>query len=87
MSTLITAAESILGVDTEPGGPSAQQYEAHCRTCGETSGAAEGERLPAELWALKHTGRHPSHRMYQAVQTSHWRVTPAPGNPYRGDAS
>lgn len=84
--TIIAAAEWTLAVDTEPGAPTAPLYEALCTTCGETSGATEGQRLPAEDWALKHTGAHPTHRGYQAVQTNFWRVTPAPGNPYRAES-
>jgi hypothetical protein len=57
-------------------------YEAQCTTCGESSGATEGRRLPAELWAIKHTGERPTHRSFRAMATSFWRITPAAGNPY-----
>jgi hypothetical protein len=81
--TVIAAAEWTLGVDTEPGAPEEPLHESQCTTCGETSGATEGRRLPAEVWALKHAGANPNHRSYRAIKTSFWRVVPAPGNPYR----
>lgn len=84
--TVIAAAEWTLSVDTETGAPDQPLHEAECTTCGETSGATEGRRLPAEVWALKHTGAYPNHRSYRAIQTSFWRITPAPGNPYRAEA-
>ncbi|AVZ72186.1 hypothetical protein SLUN_08205 [Streptomyces lunaelactis] len=80
--TIIAAVEWTLGIDIERGAPAEPLHEAQCTTCGETSGATEGRRLPAEVWALQHTGSHPGHRSYRAVQTTFWRVTPASGNPY-----
>ncbi|WP_443048848.1 DUF7848 domain-containing protein [Streptomyces sp. NBC_00328] len=58
-------------------------YGAECTTCGESSGATDGESLPAEVWALKHTDSHPAHRTFRAIITSFWRVSPAEGNPHR----
>jgi hypothetical protein len=79
---IIRAADWHLGIDTEEGAPQQPMHEAQCTTCHATSGATEGQRLPAELWVLKHTGERPGHRSFRATATSFWRVTPAPGNPY-----
>jgi hypothetical protein len=79
---IIRAADWHLGIDLEDGAPTQPLNEAECTTCGEKSGATEGTRLPVELWALKHTGQRPDHRSFRAIQTTFWRVTPAPGNPY-----
>jgi hypothetical protein len=81
--TVIAAADWTLGLDTAEGAHKQPLHEAQCTTCSESSGATEGQRLPAEVWALKHTGQRPGHRSFRAVQTSFWRVTPAKGNPYR----
>ncbi|WP_435610669.1 hypothetical protein [Streptomyces sp. C10-9-1] len=83
---IIAAAEWTLGLDRAEGAPQAPLHEAQCTTCGESSGATEGQRLPAEVWALKHTGLRPGHRSFRAVQVSFWRTAPAPGNPYAGTA-
>lgn len=80
--TIIAAAEWHLGLDAEEGAPQQPLHEAECTTCGEKSGATEGRRLPAELWAIKHTGERPEHRSYRATSMSFWRVNPADGNPY-----
>ncbi|MEU0084879.1 hypothetical protein [Streptomyces sp. NPDC006274] len=80
--TIIKAAEWHLGLDTTKGAPEQALHEAECTTCGEKSGATEGRQLPAETWAIKHTGERPGHRSFRATTTSFWRVTPAPGNPY-----
>ena len=81
--TIIRAADWHLSKDTQDGAPQGSLYEAECTTCGAQSGVTEGQRLPAEMWALKHTGKHPLHRSFRAVQTTFWRITPAEGNPYR----
>lgn len=80
--TIIRAADWHLGLDTEEGAPELPLHEVQCTTCGASSGATEGKRLPAETWAIKHTGERPGHRSYRAIQTSFWRVTPAADNPY-----
>lgn len=80
--SIIRAADWTLGLDTEEGAPEQTLHEVECTTCGAKSGATEGRRLPAEMWALKHTGERPGHRSFRATETSFWRVTPAPGNPY-----
>ncbi|MBX9398715.1 hypothetical protein K4749_35320 [Streptomyces sp. TRM72054] len=82
MRAIIKAAEWTLGPETAEGAPKGPMYEAECTSCGESSGAKEGESLPAEVWTLKHTGSHPTHRTYRAIITSFWRVSPAEGNPY-----
>ncbi|MGW0703253.1 DUF7848 domain-containing protein [Streptomyces sp. NPDC002867] len=84
---IIKAAEWNLGLDTEEGAPEKPLFEAQCTSCGDSSGATEGRRLPAEAWALKHTGERPGHRSFRAIQTSFWRVVPAPGNPYASEVA
>ncbi|MBT2511771.1 hypothetical protein J7I98_39620 [Streptomyces sp. ISL-98] len=81
VKAIIRAAEWHLGADTEDGAPQQPLHDVECTTCGESPECVVGKRLPAEVWALKHTGLNPEHRGYRAVQTSFWRVTPAPGNP------
>ncbi|MFE6627331.1 hypothetical protein ACFVNB_08805 [Streptomyces rochei] len=83
MRAIIKAAEWMLGPETAEGSPKDPLFEAECATCGDQSGATEGQRLPAEVWALKHTGAHPAHRTYRSIITSFWRVDPVEGNPYR----
>ncbi|MFB7086774.1 hypothetical protein [Streptomyces sp. NPDC056296] len=58
-------------------------YSAVCMDCGTEAPASDSDREPVEAWALKHTGLNPSHRQYKAMVETYWRVTPAPGNPYR----
>ncbi|WKX13017.1 hypothetical protein [Streptomyces sp. NL15-2K] len=80
--SIIKAAEWTLGPETGEGAPQAI-YSAGCMECGEESLASDNDRAPVEIWALKHTGRNPSHRQYNAMIETYWRVTPAEGNPYR----
>ena len=80
--SVIRAADWTLGLDAEEGAPKQPLHEAQCTTCGAASGASQGRRLPAEVWALKHTGQRPGHRSFRAVETTFWRFRPAPGNPY-----
>ncbi|QHA04617.1 hypothetical protein GQF42_16130 [Streptomyces broussonetiae] len=82
MRAIIKAAEWTLGPETAEGAPKEPMYEAECLTCEEQSGATDGDLLPAEVWALKHTGLNPTHRTYRAIITSFWRVSPTEGNPY-----
>jgi hypothetical protein len=58
------------------------RFATSCLACGAESEAADNDRLPVEVWALKHTGLNPTHRQYQPKILSFWRVDPAPGNPY-----
>lgn len=51
--------------------------------CGAEAPAQDNDRASVEVWALKHTGRNPTHRQYKAMIETYWRVTPAEGNPYR----
>ena len=79
--SIITAADWTLGPDINDTTP-AGVYSAVCLSCGTASAATEDDRLPVEVWALKHTGLNPSHRRFKAVAETFWRVTPAGGNPY-----
>lgn len=51
-------------------------------TYGAQAQPTDDERLPVEIWTLKHTGLHPTHRQFKATTETFWRVTPAEGNPY-----
>ncbi len=79
--TIIKVAEWTLNAETAEGAPLAI-FSAACIECGAESEASDNDRLPVELWALKHTGLNPTHRQYQPKALSFWRVDPAPGNPY-----
>ncbi|WP_274561989.1 hypothetical protein [Streptomyces spiramyceticus] len=81
VKAIIRAADWTLGPDVSDGAPDQPLHDVECTTCGESPDCAVGDRLPAEIWALKHTGLKPTHRGYRAVQTTFWRASPAPGNP------
>lgn len=80
--SIIRAAEWTLGAETAEGAPSGI-YSAECVTCGAQALPTDNDRLPVEVWALKHTGLNPTHRQYKATTEAFWRVSPADGNPYR----
>ncbi|UUU23559.1 DUF7848 domain-containing protein [Streptomyces sp. DSM 40750] len=80
--SIIKAADWTLAPETAEGTPQGT-YSAVCLTCGAESPTPDSERLPAEVWALKHTGLHPRHRQFKARTETFWRVTPAEGNPHR----
>jgi len=80
--SIIKAAEWTLGPDTREDVP-AGVYSAECLTCGAQVQPTANERLPVEIWALKHTGLNPDHRQFRATTETFWRVTPTEGNPYR----
>ncbi|MFI1398493.1 hypothetical protein [Streptomyces sp. NPDC020681] len=79
--TIIKAAEWTLTAESGEGAPQAT-FSAICLKCGAEAEPADGERLPVEVWTLKHTGLHPTHRQFKAATEYFWRVDPAPGNPY-----
>jgi hypothetical protein len=79
--TIITAAEWTLGAETAEGAPQGI-FGAKCITCGAEAVPMDDDRLPVEVWTLKHTGANPSHRQYVASVHTFWRVSPAPGNPF-----
>jgi hypothetical protein len=80
--SIIKAAEWTLGAETWEGAPQGI-YSAECIACGAQAVPTDNDRLPVEVWALKHTGLNPTHRQYAATVQTYWRVTPAGGNPYR----
>lgn len=80
--SIIKAADWTLGPETSTGAPEAI-FSALCLSCGEESQPTGDDRLPVEVWVLKHTGRNPAHRQFKATAETFWRVTPAEGNPYR----
>jgi hypothetical protein len=49
--------------------------------CGAESGAVDNVSDPVEMWALRHTGRHISHRQFKLMTEWFLRVSPAPDNP------
>jgi hypothetical protein len=81
--SIIRAAEWTLGPETTEGTSRGIIYSAQCVMCGAQAEPVEDERLPVEVWVLKHTGLNPTHRQYKATAETFWRVTPAKGNPYR----
>lgn len=80
--SIIAAAEWTLGPDTGGDTPKSV-YSVVCLSCGAESATTVNERLPVEVWALKHTGLNPDHRHFKARAETFWCVTPAEGNPYR----
>ncbi|WP_450372499.1 DUF7848 domain-containing protein [Streptomyces phaeolivaceus] len=80
--SLITAAEWTLGSDAGDDIPEVV-HSVVCLSCGAASAAEDNDRLPVEVWALKHTGLNPDHRRFTARAETFWAVTPAEGNPYR----
>lgn len=80
--SIIKAAEWTLGPESGEGAPEGI-YSAACITCGAQAQPTDNERLPVEVWALKHTGLNPTHRQYKAVAETFWCVTPTGDNPYR----
>ncbi|MFI1104997.1 hypothetical protein [Streptomyces melanogenes] len=83
MRSVIRYAEWTLGPDTTPGA-SAPIHVMECTTCLDTSPPSD-EKTEPEVWAIRHTARHHDHPGFRAIVTSFTRVTPAPGNPLRGE--
>ncbi|MDX3555323.1 hypothetical protein PV729_26755 [Streptomyces europaeiscabiei] len=84
--SIIKAAEWALGPETAQGATQGI-YSAECLTCGAQAQPTDNERLPVEVWALKHTGLNPTHRQFKATAETFWRVTPTGDNPYRESAA
>ncbi|MEU1626611.1 hypothetical protein ABZ746_15035 [Streptomyces sp. NPDC020096] len=85
MTTIIRGAEWNLGAETTPGAPEAI-YVVECVACHDQSDPVDNDRLEVEMWALKHTGRNTSHRLFKLKTETFWRVSPVPGNPlYEGE--
>jgi hypothetical protein len=80
--SIIKAAEWTLGPETSAGAP-AGIYSAECLSCGSQAQPTDDERLPVEVWALKHTGLNTTHRQFKATLETFWCVTPTGDNPYR----
>ncbi|WP_456318736.1 DUF7848 domain-containing protein [Actinacidiphila soli] len=78
---VIKAAEWTLSEETAEGAPRGI-FGVLCIACGVESPCVDDDRLPVEVWAIKHTGLNPMHRQYQPKILGFWRVDPAPGNPY-----
>ncbi|WP_328667590.1 hypothetical protein OG905_11220 [Streptomyces sp. NBC_00322] len=71
--SIIRSADWHLGPETAPEAPGII-FEATCTTCGEASGATNDDRLPAEIWALKHAGRT-GHTGFAEDVRRFWRAT------------
>lgn len=80
--SIITAVEWTLAPATGDDIPEVV-YSVVCLSCGAAPAPTDNDRLPAEVWALKHTGLNPDHRRFTARAETFWCVTPAEGNPYR----
>lgn len=70
-----------LSFDNREGVPEAI-FEMECMICHAVSEACDNEGESSQLWALKHTGRHPDHRVFKLLTETFWRVDPMSGNPY-----
>ncbi len=55
-------------------GASPPLFEMECTTCSERSPATE-DSGEAQDWALRHSGRNPSHTGYRGISTSFWRTS------------
>ena len=55
-------------------GVSPPLFEMECTTCPERSPASE-DAGEAQDWALRHSGRHPSHTGFRGISTSFWRTS------------
>lgn len=55
-------------------GASPPLFEMECTTCPERSSASE-DAGEVQDWALKHSGRHPSHTSFRGIGTSFWRTS------------
>lgn len=78
---IIKSAEWTLAMEDAEGAPRGI-FSTMCITCKAESEPVDDERLPVEMWALKHTGLNPTHRQFKAVAETFWRASPMPGNPY-----
>ncbi|WP_338931012.1 hypothetical protein WEB32_06695 [Streptomyces netropsis] len=70
-----------LNFDDREGVPEAI-FEMECMICHAVSELCDNEGETSQLWALKHTGRHPTHREFKLLTETFWRVDPMPGNPF-----
>lgn len=82
MRSIIKAADWTLGQETGEGSPEAGFFAVYL-ACDAESQPTDNDRLPVEIWALRHTGLNPDHRQFKASAETFWSVTPAEGNPYR----
>jgi hypothetical protein len=78
---IIKAAEWTLSAGGGEGAPEAI-FVVECMSCHAESAPVDNDRLEVEMWALRHTGGNPSHRLFKLRTESYWRTDPAPGNPY-----
>ncbi|MEV8393854.1 MULTISPECIES: hypothetical protein [unclassified Streptomyces] len=74
---LLRSVRWLLASDPDRGAMHRIVYDAECETCGESAETSIGSRVAPEVWAITHTGRHPTHRIFVATQKTVWRTTPA----------
>ncbi|WP_437114176.1 DUF7848 domain-containing protein [Streptomyces syringium] len=77
----LAVADWALSFDDRENVPEAV-FEMQCMICHAVSGPGDTEGETSQLWALRHTGRHPSHRVFKLATATFWRVDPMPSNPY-----
>lgn len=78
---IIKSAEWALRDGGGEGAPQAI-FIVECMTCHRKSQRVDNDRLAVEMWALKHTGLNPQHRLFKLKTECYWRTAPVPGNPY-----
>ncbi|MGA5128814.1 hypothetical protein ACPCTO_03305 [Streptomyces olivoreticuli] len=71
--TVIRFADWTLSPETAPEAPRII-HELECTTCNATSGASETFETLQD-WALRHSGRNPSHTGYREIIHRFWRAT------------
>jgi hypothetical protein len=76
-------AEWTISLDLTANAPR-PQYALACQAC-EDSGPPGPNREALEMWALNHTARNPSHRLFTSSTWATFLVTPGPSNPLYGE--
>ncbi|MGW6602541.1 DUF7848 domain-containing protein [Streptomyces sp. NPDC055036] len=76
---LLRSVRWLLASDPDRGAKHRIVYDAQCETCEASADPAVGSRVGPEVWAITHTGRHPTHRTFVATQRTVWRTAPAEG--------
>lgn len=79
MSTraVIRRAVWLIRPDRQDGAPREPLYEIECTACPtspESRSPASEDVTDAQDWAIRHSGRHPSHTSYRETVTRFWRT-------------
>lgn len=72
MRSIVSYEDWTITPDREPDAEPTT-YEMVCCVCGDGSANAEDWQAPQD-WALRHSGRNPSHHTYREVITRPWRT-------------